>query len=58
MLIKVLKATTMCMYVVHWNIFMVNKRDLQKNIFKKIKNYSYLKFSVITRGLWLLLVNE
>ncbi len=23
------------MYVVHWNIFMVNKRDLQQN--KKIK---------------------
>ncbi len=20
----------MCMYVVHWNIFMVNKRDLQQ----------------------------
>ncbi len=21
---------TMCIYVVHWNIFMINKRDLQK----------------------------
>ncbi len=33
MLIKVQKATTMCMYVAHWTIFMVNKRDLprQKN---------------------------
>ncbi len=20
----------MCMYIVHWNIFMVNKRDLQQ----------------------------
>ncbi len=30
MLIKVQKATTMCMYVAHWNIFMVNKRDLQQ----------------------------
>ncbi len=27
MLIKVLKATTMCMYVAHWNILMVNKHD-------------------------------
>ncbi len=35
MLIKVQKATTICMYVVHWNIFMVNKRDLQNN--KKTK---------------------
>ncbi len=24
----------MCMYVVHWNIFMVNKYDLQKKIYK------------------------
>ncbi len=31
MLIKVQTATTMCMYVAHWNIFMVNKRDLQQN---------------------------
>ncbi len=32
MLIKVYKATTMCMYVAHWNIFMLNKRDLQKKL--------------------------
>ncbi len=30
MLINVQKATIMCMYVAHWNIFMVNKRDLLK----------------------------
>ncbi len=30
MLIKVYKATTMCIYVAHLNIFMVNKRDLQQ----------------------------
>ncbi len=30
MWIKVSKTTTMCMYVAHWNIFMVNKRDLKK----------------------------
>ncbi len=29
-LIKVQKATTMCIYVAHWNIFIVNKHDLQK----------------------------
>ncbi len=34
MLIKVQKATTMCMYGVHWNIFMVNKFDYNRqNIF-------------------------
>ncbi len=30
MLIKLWKATTMSVYVAHWNIFMVNKRDLQQ----------------------------
>ncbi len=28
----------MCMYVEHWNIFMVNKHDLQKKIKKQTKN--------------------
>ncbi len=37
----------MFMYVVHWNIFMVNKRDLQKNIyilchFSESVTYSYV----------------
>ncbi len=26
----------MCMYVAHWNIFMVNKRDLQQQQKKKL----------------------
>ncbi len=37
MLIKVSKATTICMYIAHWNIFVVNKRDLQKKRKKKKK---------------------
>ncbi len=39
MLIKVQKATTMCIYVAHWNIFMVNKRDLQQ---QKKKNFDHM----------------
>ncbi len=30
----------MCMYVAHWNIFMVNKRDLQQKI-KKFDLYKH-----------------
>ncbi len=40
MLIKVWKATTMCIYVAHRNIFMLNKHDLQK---KQKKNTVYFK---------------
>ncbi len=32
----------MCMYVAHWNIFMVNKRDLQKKEERK-KKVSYIQ---------------
>ncbi len=43
MLIKEEKATTMCMYVAHWNIFMVNKRDLQQQQNSR-SNYSLLLY--------------
>ncbi len=43
-LIKLLKATMMCMYIAHWNIFMVNKCDLQKN--KKNTLISFYKYKM------------
>ncbi len=55
MLIKVQKATTMCMYVAHWNIFMVNKCDLPKQTTTKNINFphkitlSHIETQLLTR---------
>ncbi len=63
-LIKVQKATTMCMYVAHWNIFMVNKRELKQNKTKQKKVHihsinSHRSFSLFMLcGVSLFLKNE